>query len=271
VISGFTSAGAGAVGFDRAIADGDDAVGVVGDVRLVGDEDDGVALGVEVVEEGHDLDGGFGVEVAGGLIGEDDGGLVDEGAGDGDALALAAGEFVGLMVHALAEVDGFEDELGAGDAFGGGGSVVDEGELNVMQSGGAGEQVEGLEDETDLLVADAGELVVVELGDVVAVEPVAALGGAVEAADEVHERGFAGAGGTHDGDVLVVADADVDAAEGIDDLVAHLIGLPEIVGDDDVAGVGTVGVGADAVVFRGDDFGGVDGHRVSVKMVERLR
>ena len=56
-----------------------------------------------------------------------------------------------------------------------------------MQRGGAGEEVEGLEDEADLLVANAGELVVVELGDVVAVEPVAALGGGVEAADEVHQ------------------------------------------------------------------------------------
>ena len=237
-------AGRGVVGGDGAVADGDDAVGVLGDVGLVGDEDDGVALGVEIVEEGHDLVAGLGVEVSGGLVGEDDGGVVDEGAGDGDALALAAGELVGLVHHAGAEVDALEHGLGAGDALGGGGAVVDEGQLDVVQRGGAGEQVEGLEDEADLLVADAGELVVVELGDVVAVEPVLALGGRVEAADEVHQRGFAGAGGAHDGDVLVVADAEVDAAEGVDLLVAHLVGLPEIVGDDDIAGIRPRGVWA---------------------------
>jgi hypothetical protein len=97
------------------------------------------------------------------------------------------------MVHALAEVDGLKDELGAGDALGLRGAVVDERQLDVVQSGGAGEQVEGLKDEADLLVADAGELVVVECGDVVPVEPVAALRGRVEAADEVHQRGLAGA------------------------------------------------------------------------------
>ncbi len=59
----------------------------------------------------------------------------------------------------------------------------------------AREEVEGLEDEADLLVADTGEFVVVELGDVVAVEPVFALRGRVKAADEVHQRGFAGSGG----------------------------------------------------------------------------
>ena len=62
------------------------------------------------------------------------------------------------------------------DALGGRGAVVDEGQLDVVERGGAGEEVEGLEDEADLLVADAGELVVVELGDVVAVEPVACPG-----------------------------------------------------------------------------------------------
>ena len=90
----------GLVGEDLAVADVDDAMSVFGDVGLVGDEHDGVALGVERVEEGHDLDAGFGVEVAGGLVGEDDGRAVDQGAGDGDALALAAGELVGLVVHA---------------------------------------------------------------------------------------------------------------------------------------------------------------------------
>ncbi len=43
--------------------------------------------------------------------------------------------------------------------------------------------------------------------------------------------------GAHDGDVLVVADAQIDAAECIDLLIAHLVGLPEIVGDDDISRV----------------------------------
>jgi len=127
-----------------------------------------------------------------------------------------------------------------------------------VQRGGAGEQVEGLEDEADLLVADAGELVIVERGDVVAVEPVAAAGGRVEASDEVHQGGFAGAGGAHDGDVLVVADAQVDAAERVDLLVAHLVGLPEIAGDDDLAGEGALG-GGSSVNFS---WFGFEGHPV---------
>ena len=82
--------GGGMVAGDDTVADGDDAVGVLGDIWLMGDDDDGVAVGMELVEEGHDLVAGFGVEVSCGLVGEDDGGFVDQGAGDGDALALAA-------------------------------------------------------------------------------------------------------------------------------------------------------------------------------------
>ena len=204
--------GADAVGGDHPVADGNDAVGVLGDVRLVGDENDGVALSVEVVKQTHDFVAGAGVEVAGGLVGEDDAGMIDEGARNGDALALSAGEFVGFVHHAGAEVYGFEDFFCTASALGGRGAVVDEGKLDVVEGSGAGEKVEGLKDKANFLIADAGKFVIVQLGNIVAVEPVFAFGGGVQTADEIHQRGFAGTGRTHDCYIFVVADAEVDAA-----------------------------------------------------------
>ncbi len=55
------------------------------------------------------------------------------------------------------------------------------------------------------------------------------------------------------------ADAEVDAAKGVDLLVAHLVGLPEIVGDDDVAGVGAGGIAG----AEGGIYWGFNGHPVS--------
>src|SRR5687767_7495260 len=52
---GGPSSGAALVAFDPAVADVDGAEGVVRDVPLVGDEDDGVALGMETLEQAHDL------------------------------------------------------------------------------------------------------------------------------------------------------------------------------------------------------------------------
>ncbi len=57
-----------------------------------------LAGALEGVERVHDLAPRNGVEVAGGLIGQDDGGVVHKGACDGDALHLAARELVCAMV-----------------------------------------------------------------------------------------------------------------------------------------------------------------------------
>ena len=78
--------------------------------------------------------------------------------------------------------------------------------------------------------------IVVEFADQLVVEPVFPLGGRVEAADEVHQGGLAGAGGAHDGDVLIVLDAQVDAAQRVHLLLgAHVVGPPQIFDNDNVA------------------------------------
>src|SRR5487761_2250653 len=87
---------------DLAVAEGDASLGEAGHLRVVGDHDDGVAVAVEVLEEvGDDLLVGC-VEVSGGFVGEEDGWVVDEGAGDADALLLSAGEFAGEVAGAVA-------------------------------------------------------------------------------------------------------------------------------------------------------------------------
>ena len=53
-----------------------------------------------------------------------------------------------------------------------------------------------------LLVAEFGELFAVESGDGDAVQQVFAAGRLVEAAESVHQGGFARAAGTHDGDEI---------------------------------------------------------------------
>ena len=86
-------------------------------------------------------------------------------------------------------------------------------QLDIVQAGGPGKQVEGLEHEADLLVADPGQLVVLQLGDPVAVEPVLPGRGAVQAADQVHQGGLARARGPHDGHELVLPDGEVHPAD----------------------------------------------------------
>src|SRR6476661_2732151 len=86
---------AGLVAHERAVGELDDPLAqLVDDLVVVGGHDDGRAGAVDPVQQAHDAQAGGRVEVAGGLVGDEDRRLVDEGPGDGHALLLAPGELV---------------------------------------------------------------------------------------------------------------------------------------------------------------------------------
>jgi hypothetical protein len=91
---------------DFAVAYPHDAVGDVEHFEVVrGGDNRHAALFVEPFEQFDDLLACFEVEVACWLVGEDDGGVVGEGARDGDALLLSARQFGRLVVQASAQPD----------------------------------------------------------------------------------------------------------------------------------------------------------------------
>ena len=72
---------------------------------IVRDHDQRHAAGVELLQQAHHLVAGGAVEVAGRLVGQHQGRLHDGGAGDGHALALAAGELVGPVLGAVGQAE----------------------------------------------------------------------------------------------------------------------------------------------------------------------
>ena len=82
-------------------------------VVVGGQQDGGVVLLRQVAEEVEHFAGGCGIEVAGDLVGDEEGGAVEESAGEGDALAFAAAEGVGLEGARARQADGGENFLGA--------------------------------------------------------------------------------------------------------------------------------------------------------------
>ena len=77
---------------DAAVFDDADAVGFADGGEAVSDDDGGTALH-EGIEGFLNLFFGLGIEAGGGLVEEEDGGVFQDGPGDGHALALSAGEF----------------------------------------------------------------------------------------------------------------------------------------------------------------------------------
>ena len=88
-----------------------------------------------------------------------------------------------------------------------------QGQGDVLHAGQRGQEIEELEDEADLVAAQAGEVVVGQVGDGLAVDADLAGAGTIEPADQIEERGFAGAGGPDDGDHLAARDLEIDRFE----------------------------------------------------------
>ncbi len=168
------------------------------------------------------------------LVEEEDPGLADDGAADGDALALAAGKLAGLALEQFADLQDLGrlgdalDDLGLGRPHG----LQPEGEVLAHRH----VRVEGvgLEDHGEAALG-GGHLV-----DHLAVDGDVAHGHAFEAGDHAQERGLAAAGRADEDDELARFDLEIDAvddlhrAEALDHLpqleAGHQPFLPAIVG-----------------------------------------
>jgi hypothetical protein len=162
-----------------------DAIGGVAYGRIVGDHDDGVAFGMEITQQGHDPLLVVLVEIAGRLVGEDDLGLIDQGAGNTDALLLAARELSGQMVKPMAKADPIEGVTGL--------TLVDNAmeilcQHDVLERCEVGDEVELLEDQTDGITSKAGKIAAAQGRNVGAIDDQAATGGAIEATHDVEQR-----------------------------------------------------------------------------------
>jgi len=169
----------------------------------------------------HVVPGGA-IEVAGRLVGKQHGGLHDGGAGDGDTLPLAAGKLVGTMVGALVEAEILECLGDPLRPLRGRDAGQHHGQGNVFRRCQARHQMKALEDEADTLAAHGGLLVGRQRGDVAAFEAIGPGIGAVEQAEQVEQRRFAGTRRPHDRYVFACFDADVEAAERMHLAVAQM-------------------------------------------------
>src|SRR5947209_2365283 len=89
------------------INDFDASFGARSDRRIVGDDDDRLLAG-QPLEDVDDLRAGLLIEIAGGLVGEDQRWIVDQGAGDCHALTLTARKLVRAILGAIAETHALE-------------------------------------------------------------------------------------------------------------------------------------------------------------------
>jgi len=203
---------------DPAVEEVDDAVGVAGVALGVGDHHDGGALLVELGEQVHHLLAVLGVEVTGGLVGEDELGIGDHGASDGDTLLLTARELLREVLGTVRDGHPFHHGRDPLLALGSTDFHVLERQLDVLIDVQLVDEVEALEYEADIALAKLGALAFFQLSHLLTEQLVGAARGVVQEAEDVEQRGFAAARRPHHGHELAALNFERDAVqrEGLD-------------------------------------------------------
>ena len=193
---------------DPAVEKVDDAVGIARVALRVGDHHDGGALLVQLGEQVHHLLAVLGIEVASRLVGEDELGVGDHGAGDGDALLLSARELLREVLGAVGDGHSLHHGRDPLLALRGADVQVAQRQLYVFIDVQLVDEVEALEHEADVALAELGALLLLQAADLLSEQLIGALGGIIQEAEDVEQRGFAAARRPHDGDELAIVDGE---------------------------------------------------------------
>jgi hypothetical protein len=188
----------------------------------VGDRDDGDPLAFDPVELGEDRLAGVGVEVAGGLVGEQHRRLVYQRPRDRDPLFLPARQLRRLVVEPVAQSEAPEQVCGPVARVA---RVERRRKRDVLDGGERRQQVKVLEDEADRLLARRRALGDGEVRHVRPREEPPAVRRVVEQPEHVEQRRFAGAARADDGDELAGRGREVDGVER-DDRLGAAAGVP---------------------------------------------
>ena len=189
---------------DLPVEEVDDAVGKAGIVLRVRYHDYRRPFLVQLGEELHHFRAVLRVQVTGRLVGKDNLRSGDYRAGYGDALLLTTGELLRIMLGAVADVHPLQDGSNHFLALGWLHTEVGEREFDILEDVQFVYQVEALEDEADIALANLRALLFFEVANFFVAQVIVALGGVVEQAQNIQERGFTATRGAHDGDELAI-------------------------------------------------------------------
>ena len=142
--------------------------------------------------------------------------MVHQRASDRDSLLLASGELRRNVVRSLRQAYSRQSFQGPAVTLLCPHTCVNQRELDILHGGRAAQKVECLENETEFLVSEPGELNPGKLRDIGAFQEVRPFRRLVQAADNVHEGGLAGPGGPHDRHELPPVNFNGDPAQSMD-------------------------------------------------------
>ena len=153
------------------------------------------------------------MQIAGGLVRQNHLGIGDDRACDADQLLLPARELIREQVLLADHLEAVQSIRHDGLALAAADVAVGERNLEVLVHRQRIEQVVALEHESEVLLVNLVAVLFAQRMDRVIEEMILAGPGGIVHSDQVQQRGFSGAGGSHDGDELALGDIHIDAAQ----------------------------------------------------------
>jgi len=158
---------------------------------------------VEALEQAHDLQGELRIQVARGLIGDQQGRTTDDRPGDADALLLAAGQRLGHLFLPAQETHLIECRAHAPADLPRAGARDDQRQGHVVEYVAIEQQLVILEDHADVAPV-TGYATPPHLREILVVHDDAPAGGTLDQRDQLQERALACAGMARDEDHLAI-------------------------------------------------------------------
>ena len=192
-------------------------------MRIVRGHDHGETAALQLLDERQNGRARFAVELAGGLVGDDEVGLVGKGASDGNALHFSTGELMWAVFQAMAKADTLQEIARSLTSFAPRELVFDHRQLHVFERGQHGQEIEALEHETDPLQAQLRAPSLIHRGHIFAEHVQRAAGGHVDAAEQIEQRRLAAPARAHQGHKLAGRDGKIDVVHRVHRLGADLV------------------------------------------------
>src|SRR5215207_2641499 len=203
-----------------------------GDLRVVRDAHDRDPRDVQLLKQVENLGAGERIQVAGWLVGQQQGGPVYQRPSDSHPLHLPAGELGRAVVRPLGEPDRLQNPESPLASLLPAHACVDHRKLHVLERALSGKEVVALEDEPDEIPAGTRQLTAPQSRHVAPVERVGPGRRPVQKADEVHQGALAAARRPHYGDPLAGLDVHVYPGQCLHPILSPTVHLREFSGFD---------------------------------------
>ena len=217
------------VRLDHAVPQADDAGSILlCKLRVMGDHDYKAVFG-HLLQQLHHLNAGVAVQCAGRLVGQQDVGVVDQCAGNGHTLHLAAGHFAGVLVQLVAQTYLLQRLGGPVAALGTGNARDGQRQLHIGKHCLVRDEVIALEHKANGVVAVRVPVAVgIFLGGDAVDDQITAVV-AVQTANDVQQGGLTGTAGAENGDEFVVPQVQADIIQCFLHQIAGLVFFLDVV------------------------------------------